>query len=242
MHPVLQRLIEAHTDGVVAGLQEALDRDVLNFRRDLFPLLATLDAKIPGIGMHYAVWDRTTPHYPFSKEFDGVVRPLRYIPYELASGIPFQMMARHIVANSGGHLEECVKELCRVNGCPPRYYNHPLGSLVRKRPVRSLLAATLTDAIAQFCQISWNRAKHQYSDGYPKSVISVEDAIGSYFAARALGAEVLIAADRVEALVQAIEHARHREQFYVTGWLPTVADDDVAWPVRDPQLAERGSL
>ena len=175
MNPILQDILEDYTDGVFSGLQEAFEKPVLNFRRDLYTSLSLLDSQILGIGMQHAVWSETTPHYPFSEEFDGVVRPLRYIPYNLASGTSFNMMARRIVADSGGHLEECVKELCKVTGIPSREYSRAsLGSLVNKRRVRLLLGAMIADAIIQFCRISWNQAKHQYSDGYPKSVISNE--------------------------------------------------------------------
>lgn len=239
MNPVLQDILEDYADGVLNGLQEAFERPVLNFRRDLYPSLSLLDSQIPGIGMQYAVWSETTPHYPFSKEFDGVVRPLRYIPYSLASGISFNMMARHIVANSGGHLEECVKELCRVRGIRGRDYSRvPLGSLATRGRVRSILGAMLADAISQFCLISWNQAKHQYSGGYPKSVISVEDAIGSYFVVRALGAKVLIVAGRMDALTKAIDDARCNRKFYVTGELPRVVDDDTPWSVSDIDFAD----
>ncbi len=232
-------MLEDYTDDVLDGLQEAFERPILNFRRDLYPSLSLLDSRIPGIGMQYAVWSETTPHYPFSQEFDGVVRPLRYIPYKLASGASFKMMARGMVANSGGHLEECVKELCRARGIPDRRYSHvPLGSLANQGYIRSLLGATLADSISEFCHISWNQAKHLYSDGYPKSVISVEDAIGSYFVVRALGAEVLVVAGRMDALIKAIEDALHNGRFYVTGELPRVVDDDTPWSASDIDIAD----
>ena len=172
-----------------------------------------------------------------------MVRPLRYIPYDLASGVPLTMMARRIVANSGGHLEECVKDLCRVKGVPNRVYTKaPLGSLLNRGPVRSLLGPTLADANAQFCRSSWNQAKHQYSDGYPKSVISVEDAIGSYFVARALGARVLVIGDRMESLVKAIEDAIYSGRLYITGELPRVGEDDVPWSVSEINHEQEGDL
>ena len=238
MNPVLQTILEDYADGVLGGLEEAFERPVLNFRRDLYPTLSLLDTKIPGIGMQFAVWSETTPHYPFSQEFDGVVRPLRYIPYALASGVPFEMMARDIVSNSGGHLEECIKELCRVRGIAGKYYSRvPLGSLANRHHVRSFLGAMLADAISQFCRISWNQAKHQYADGYPKSVISVQDAIGSYFVVRALGARVLIVAGRMDALITAIDDAKSNRRFYVTGELPKIGDHDTPWSVSDTDFA-----
>ena len=191
--------------------------------------------------MQYAEWSKTTPYYPFSQEFDGVVRPLRYIPYYLASGISLEMMSRIIVANSGGHVEECVKELCRVRAIPYRVYSRaPLGRLVKRRHVRSLLGATLVDAISQFCRISWNQAKHQYSNSIPMSIISVEDAIGGYFVARALGANVLVVAGRLDALNKAMEDARHNGRFYATGELRKVGDDDRPWSVSDIDCAADG--
>ena len=239
MNPVLQGILVDYADGMLEGLQEAFAKPVLNFRRDLYPSLSLLDSQIPGIGMQYAVWSERTPHYPFSQEFDGVVRPLSYIPYSLASGISFKMMARHIVANSGGHLEECVKELCRARGIRDKYYSHvPLGSLANRGHVRSLLGPMLADAINQFCRISWNQAKHRYSDGYPNSVISVEDAIGSYFVVRALGAHLLIVADRMEALTKSIDDAMSNGRFYVTGELPRVADDHTPWSVSNIDIAD----
>ena len=243
MNFTLQYLLEIHATGVLSGLQEVFKRPVLNFRRDLYPSLCLLDSQIPGIGMQYAIWSETTPHYPFSQEFDGVVRPLRYVPYHLASGIPFKMMARDIVANSGGHLEECLKELCASKDMPMRDYLHAsLGSLARKPQVRLLLGEKLTKAIKRFCQISWNQAKHQYSSGYPKSVISVEDAIGSYFVARALGAEVLLVANRMNALIEAIEDARRIGSIYVTGELPTVVDDETPWRISEIDSTDRDEV
>ena len=108
----------------------------------------------------------------------------------------------------------------------------------RYRHVRSLLGAMLADAISQFCRISWNQAKHQYSNGYPKSVISVEDAIGSYFVVRALGAEVLVIAGRMEALTKAIDDALCNGRSYVTGELPRVVDADTPWSVSDIDFAD----
>ena len=230
VNSVLQSILETYAEGVFSGLDEAFDRPVLNFRRDLYPLLSGLDSRIPSISMQYAIWSETTPHYPFSQEFDGVVRPLRYVPFQLASRVPFPMIAREIASNSGGHLEECVKELCRVRGINAR---GPLGALVRASSVRSCLSAVLSHSISQFCDISWNKAKHQYTDGRPTSIITVEDAKGSYFAARVLGARVLEVAARLEALTKAIEAARDRQSLYMTGELPRIEDDDTPWLIRE---------
>ena len=137
MNSVLENLLETHAYGVFSGLQKALDTPVLNFKRDLYPSLAALDSEIPGIGMQYATWEEGTPHYPFSMEFDSVVRPLRYVPYYLAGMRRLGMIARDVVQESGAHLESCLKELCQVNGLTSGRYNHAsLGVLARNREVR----------------------------------------------------------------------------------------------------------
>ena len=136
MDSELQALIETHTNDLLDGMRKAFLQPVRSFRRDLYPILADLDSQIPGIGMQYASWSNTTPHYPFSEEFDSIVRPLRYVPYELASGGPPQLHARSIAMYSGMHLESCVKELCRVNGIRGRIYcRRPLGSLAKHKYV-----------------------------------------------------------------------------------------------------------
>lgn len=231
MNSELQVLIETHTNGLLEEMREAFLQPVRNFQRDLYPILADLDSRIPGIGMQYARWSKTTPHYPFSEEFDSIVRPLRYIPYELASGGAPQLQARSIAMFSGMHLESCVKELCRVSGIRGRIYcRRPLGSLAKHKYVRSLLGLPLADSICTYSGML-NQAKHEYSSGSPASLISVEDAFGRYFAARALGSEVLMLGGRLEPLVQAMENARRRQHIYVTGEIPRVRDTANPWTV-----------
>ena len=64
--------------------------------------------------------------------------------------------------------------------CPPC-------TLVDVGGIRRGLGSEVADAVSKFCRLSWNRTKHHYLAGHPGSVISIEDAIGSYFVARALG-------------------------------------------------------
>jgi hypothetical protein len=73
---------------------QEVKRPIIDFKDESYPRLSAIDSNIPGIGMQYAVWSRTTPHYPFVKEFDGIVRPLRYIPYGLASNMGKDMLTR----------------------------------------------------------------------------------------------------------------------------------------------------
>ena len=233
MDSKLQDLIETHTDGLIDGLREAFLQPVRNFQRDLYPILADLDSRIPGIGMQYARWSKTTPHYPFSEEFDSIVRPLRYVPYDLASGGAPQLHARNIAFCSGMHLESCVKEFCRVNDFHNLHYGRmPLGSLANHKYVHSHLGFPLANSLCAYSEML-NQAKHEYSGGSPASLISVEDALGRYFGARALGTEVLELGSRLEPLVHAIEEARRCQHFYVTGEIPQVRDTLNPWTVSD---------
>ena len=153
---------------------------------------------------------------PFDFEFERVLRPLRYVVYGLhAVGTPY-MSTREIVFTIGCHLEGCVKDLCGVTN-----YNQPvslrtawghlpLGALVsRKNPWYSWLSRRLGGrdgcrAIASFCQLVWNPAKHDYhkydphNHRSPDPMIPFADAVAGYFLARALGAKVLRASGRLE--------------------------------------------
>jgi len=223
MHRVLASLLNTNRPDLapsIATIATEADKAIDEFRTNLYPRVVEIDRQIPGIGMQCAVWSKTTPHYPFpGQEFDGIVRPLRYVPYKLASRIPLQMISRSVVFDSGGHLEECVKDFCRTMRLPERHYEHkPLGTCTNL--IKSQLRDALAQDILRFCSISWNQAKHRYRDGLPKSVISVEDAIVSYFVARILGAKVLTESGRLDAVVKAVEDARRKGEFYVTGELP----------------------
>ena len=231
MDSELQDLIETHTNGLLDRMREAFLQPVRNFQNDLYPILADLDSRIPGIGMQYAIWSKTTPHYPFSEEFDSIVRPLRYVPYELASGGTPQLHARNIAICSGMHLESCVKEFCRVSDLHNLDYGRmPLGRLANQKLVRSLLEFPLADSLCTYSEML-NQAKHEYSGSSPASLISVEDALGRYFAARALGSEILVLGGRLEPLVQAMEETRRRQHIYVTGEIPRVPDAAKPWTV-----------
>jgi hypothetical protein len=232
MNPTLTNILEAHSPGLPDHLLQALEEPIYSFRADMYPRLCQLDSLIPGIGMQYALWSETTPHYPFSSEFDGIVRPLRYVPYNLASGMDFRMIARTVALYAGAHLEECVKAFSCVKLGHLRsaiLMRRTLGSLARH--LQPQLGNRLSGDIIAFCDISWNQAKHQYADGLPKSVIPFIDALAAYFAARMLGADVLRLAGLLESVVHAIEKARANGQIYITGELGAVGKDDRPWPV-----------
>ena len=97
---------------------------------------------------------------------------------------------------------------------------------------RSLLGLPLADSICTYSGML-NQAKHEYSGGSPESLISVEDALGRYFGARALGSEVLERGGTLEPLVQKMDEARGKQNFYVTGQIPKVRDSSNPWTVSD---------
>ena len=200
-------------ESVLADPAHLASRLGWEFKTDLYPLLRELDSRIPGVGMHFVVWNGSTPLFPFpGRRFDGVLRTLRYIPYYLASQAAPQMMARSVAYFSGAHVEQCMKTLNRRN-------KDPLGGFVRKRPVRKRLGEELAKAIETYGP-SWNRAKHEFETGTPESVIPIHNAIGSYFAARILGTEVLTAVGHLERVVELASAAARNSNYYITGSLP----------------------
>jgi len=90
--------------------------------------------------------------------------------------------------------------------------------------------------ITRFCQEAPQSAASRLE------TLSVEDAIGSYFVARALGARVLVIGDRMESLVKAIEDAIYSGRLYITGELPRVGEDDVPWSVSEINHEQEGDL
>ena len=132
-------------------------------------------------------------------------------------GTPF-LRTRHIVQDIGAHLEGCVKELHGVTQInqtvSPRTSLGflPLGALAKGSPwVRKRLGNTLCRDIVQFCQLAWNHAKHEYrNNGSPDPMIPFADAVGCYFLARSLGAEVMQASGQLECVEETVMRERGR--------------------------------
>ena len=221
MNPELRCLLEAHTNGLVGDIDTLAQMGDRNFERDLYPLWVQVDQRIAGPGLQYAYWkDGELRDYPFDYGIEQVVRPLRYVVYGLhAVGTPY-MNTREIIFTIGGHLEGCVKDLCGVTKFSQPMYRTafmPLGRLVRHHPfVRQRLGKEARSAIASFCRLLWNPAKHDYHNinrhkrRTSDPMIPFADAVAGYFLARALGAEVLCASGRLEPVVQAIRNERDR--------------------------------
>ena len=216
MNPQLRDLLQVHTNGLVGDIDTLVQRSNRNFDPDLIPLWVRVDERIPGPGLQYAYWKQGhSPNYPFDYEFEQVLRPLRYVVHFVYGLFP-PGHTRALVADSGGHLEGCVKDLCgvtRINQPKFRTAFLPLGGLVKRHPVvRQRLGKDVCGAITTFCRLLWNPAKHDYETphGSPDPMIPFADAVAGYFLARALGAEALRASDRLEPVVQAIRNERNR--------------------------------
>ena len=187
-----------------------------NFEQDLYPLWVQVDKRIPGPGLQYAFWrGGKLLGYPFSTEFELIVRPLRYVVYSVHFIGTQYMSTRDIVQDVGAHLEGCVKDFYGVT-----QYNQPisirtslghlpLGALASNPWAQKSLGRPLCRAITKFCRLAWNPAKHDFrNSGSLDPMIPFPDAVCSYFLARALGARVLQATRRLEPLVEAIKIAR----------------------------------
>lgn len=218
MDPKLRSLLHTYASDLMDGIDTLTHLSDRHFEQGLYPLWVQVDQQIPGPGLQYAYWMQgELRDYPFSYEFERVLRPLRYVVYHLHDiGTPY-MSTREIVFAIGCHLEGCVKDLCEVTKfSQPESFRtgwgrRSLGQLVKKRQLRKCLGEDLCCAITSFCDLAWNRAKHDYCNrGSPDPMIPFADAVASYFLARALGAEVLRASGRLEHVIQAIRNERAR--------------------------------
>ena len=221
--PDLQSLAERLLPAALfAGLEAILDdaeglfaQPGFGFEHDLYPQLRDLDSQIPGVGMQDVTWHQGTPLFPFSRRFEGVIRPLTYVPYHLASPRGYGATARPVIDACGAHLEQCTKRVRRAPG------GKPLGGILSTPAVQQRLGNELVDALAEF-NLLWRDGKHDYHSGGPESLFSLPDAIRGYYLARHLGAQVLAVTDRSalnKMQADTAEAARNRE-YYHKGYLP----------------------
>ena len=219
MNSDLRNLLQTYTDaGLMAKIDQLVIRSSCNFEQDIYPLWIQVDQRIPGPGLQYAFWQEgQLVGYPFSAEFERIVRPLRYVVYSVHNIGTSYLSTRDIVQDIGAHLEGCVKDLhgvtqynqtISIRTCPGFL---PLGALVKNPWVRKKLGGPLCRTITQFCRLAWNPSKHDFTNnGSPDPMISFADAVCSYFLARAIGAEVLRLAGRLERVVQEVKNERSR--------------------------------
>ena len=191
-----------------------------------------IDRRIGGPGLHLVLWERLIPRFPYSLRFDGVARPLRYVPFELVSIALYSSMARSIVANVGGFVDECVIESAyRDAATNPR----APGTRVAEA---DCLPDQLKCHIRIYYKLYWNVAKHEYAGSWPSSVLSLCEGMIAYFTGRSLGVQVLRNGNRLRPVMSALGRARKRGCVYN---MPSVGDlryvGDTTTTIRDKVFA-----
>lgn len=234
MHASIRKIVSAYGPSLLIQLDAALNLHVTNFKRDLFPSIKDIDQAIPGAGFQYVIWVDKDPKFPFPGwEFDSIARPMRYIPDLLASGMTFANIARFVAQTSGGHVEECLKQVCNTLSLPVAKYDRmPLGTLARNPYVVNTLGTTLAEWLSEYANVLVNKAKHQYALGSPEPVISFSDALGGYFASRILGFQVLEKGGILGRYMEAIRLAYSRGIVYAMPSNVDPGDDDNEWPLQ----------
>lgn len=197
-----QRIIQMHEQGV-------------SFRDEVVPLLLETDRLIQGAGAHHSVFNDDGYCYLFNEEFEGVLRPLRYVIAEMGLAYMKMHSARFFVQNSGGHLEGCLKAVCSQ-----RLQRQPLGTLLRHKSVQARFGSLPLDAMISYAESAVNPAKHDYHGQGPEPLFLFADAVYSYFLARHFGAQVLGAANKIEPLIRGITKATQDQIFFRGDPLP----------------------
>lgn len=212
-------LADKHLTRLRPLLDEALDarRRGDSYQHHVFPLLIEADRQIPGAGIHSAV--QTAQHgyrFPFDKDFEAVLRPLRYIPDYLGIACTNDLFFRCSVEMAGAHLEGCVKRAAQAHGVPERRLRIPLGTLLGTRFVTDLLDADDIADMKAFTRLALNPAKHNFTnDQHQGPVFIYEDAVYAYFLARHLGSVALQPSGSLDSLIAAVsDSARHDRYFW----------------------------
>lgn len=158
------------------------------------------DQKIPGAGTHHCIVDknRTSYNYPFNSEFENTIRPLRYALNELFMAYDQINPPRHSIANSGIHLEGCMKRCLGY-----RFTKKPLGCLVKPIEDKGLLGNCDINDVKQVIEVV-NKAKHKYTNDGPGPTFRLEDALYTYFLTRYFGSVILTIRNEINPLVNAV--------------------------------------
>ena len=212
-------LADKHLTQIRPLLDEALEarRRGDSYQHHIFPHLIEADRQIPGAGIHSAV--RTDQHgyrFPFDRDFEAVLRPLRYIPDYLGIACTNDLFFRCSVEMAGAHLEGCVKSAGRTHGAPERQLRVPLGTLLGSRFAKDLLDQDDIADMASFTRLAINPAKHDFTnDQHQGPVFIYEDAVYAYFLARHFGSIALQASGSLNTLIAAVtDSARHDRYFW----------------------------
>ena len=187
------------------------------FSPQVHEFLMKVDRQIPGAGIHSAVRVGSDKYdYPFDYDFEGVLRPLRYIPtyLSLAWGDPIHVRA--VVQTSTAHLEGCVKKALSKGDA-----RQPLGALLGTSEAKKLMPSSALAGMAEFVRLVGNPSKHDYTnDRHHGSVFIYEDAVLAYFLARRFGTKALEAGSHLDDLIAATEDATRHDRYFRGGQLP----------------------
>ena len=192
------------------------------FHPRIYGELVAADRQISGPGMHNAVWIPGRGYwYPFDKEYEAILRPLRYVPAYLNAASRNPVFIRPVVQTAGAHLEGCVKRLISTRAVA-RNLRRPLGDLLQRAAVKSALGEQLADDMTSFTQLAVNPAKHDYTnDSDQGPVFCYADTVYAYFLARRFGSAALQASSDLDRLRAAVEDSTRQDRYFWGGQLST---------------------
>lgn len=73
---LLPATLGSSLEATLEGTKAVISHPSFDFEEDLHPQLRDFDSQIPGVGMQDVIWHEGTPMFPFSRRFEGVIRPL----------------------------------------------------------------------------------------------------------------------------------------------------------------------
>ena len=213
----MKNLLTSISPSVLDGARQIIHmhEQGASYSEDVLPVLLGADKLIDGAGTHHSVLLGDRYCYPYNEEFEGVLRPLRYVIAELGLSYKRMHSARFFVQNSGGHLEGCLKMVSSK-----RLQGKPLGTLLGHKSVQARFASLPLNAMISFTKSAVNPAKHDYHGQGPEPLFLFADAVYSYFLARHFGALLLGAANKLEPLISAITRATEDQSFFRGDPLP----------------------
>lgn len=184
--------------------------------------LVSVDREIPGAGIHTAIWQAPDQYdYPFDYQFEGALRPLRYIPAYLSAAWHDSIHVRSIVFIVTAHLEGCIKKALRKD-----HARQPLGALIESSAAKRLFGNEAIRGVTEFVRLVGNPSKHEYTNDDSRGPVFVyEDAVLGYFLARRFGANALMAGGQLDELVASIEDATRQDRYFRGGELPVSREE-----------------
>ena len=183
------------------------------FHPDVFSELVDADRTIGGPGLHTAVWTSGRGYrYPFDKQYEQILRPLRYMPALFWDAYDHDSYCRMPISLLGGYLEGCARlQLSRLDNIRRK----PLGQLIQRKPIRQLFDQDQWNCLFDVVRTVVNESKHGYQNPTgPTPVFSFADALYTYFLARHFGTKMTRAAKHFEPLNQSVQDAIDAELFF----------------------------